>query len=777
MNIGTSSFTVAITRCNIPYTDDIYRVTASSYSNTTHPVARRYIPGGYSPFSNQFSFNYFPPALSNNATYVNLTNLTPDTSYYYRTELKNKVSSNYVRIYNGLLASNFIRTNLPSGFTPNSNITFNEINIQQENYYNYQGVPINWLGYSNIESSNIYILNKNTLNSVDFLLSDILPIHTSNNTGSTSSNTTQINIVYSSNIGSQIQDITYSLRGYPTISCNYSIQNNFTKLSISSISDLYQTSSNFTGFYLKFSTIISLQNNGLQASPFPKQILYQQILCNYTYSNTTPVKYIDDISSSPEFTLNMPSFYSLSNNTTYVCGILCMSNTFISQPLTITNLYKNFITTDMILRGGFNYNLFILANNSDYIFIDENIFTYSNALLYTMNGNLIDIPSTYPLPSNIQIRNFSTILHNLLYSPLVSGDITFNFSAKNIIGESSNSISNVPIKDLYNTSNNLYWDNPSIITRNNTSCNTGPYGERMINYRQDFFNGGPGYIMPSDYSNRPLNEFLILLLGVPFNHTCNLVPPFPRSPYDSLNPYIYQIQLTSGYFIGPRYGLSFQNTYYGSSGLPIGYLNYLSNYGSVNIGGSTYTYPDYSIEKLETPIFISNPPPPEFPYTIEPTEWRWATFSYFFPKNSVNTINGEFMINIIDNNFQMDLVTQKLFTTSDKNDIQLYYKTFSPSSPISISNYDFNTVWMDGQEFINETINFGYLSSNTNRGINPGLLPLPFYTSNAIYENSSSNRILAIPPNVGTEDFYLLINIGFYYKSSGAFRYIKPIFN
>ena len=94
-----------------------------------------------------------------------------------------------------------------------------------------------------------------------------------------------------------------------------------------------------------------------------------------------------------------------------------------------------------------------------------------------------------------------------------------------------------------------------------------------------------------------------------------------------------------------------------------------------------------------------------------------------------------------------------------------------------LSNYDFNTVWMDAQEFINETINFGYLSSNTNRGINPGLLPFPFNTSNAIYENSSSNRNLVIPPNVGTEDFYLLVNIGFYYKSSAAFRYIQPIFN
>lgn len=774
MNIGISSFTIVIPRCNFPYTDDIYRVTAISFSNNIYPIARRYTQEEYIPFSNQFSFNYFPPALSNDASYLDLLNVYPDTTYYYTTDLKNKVSSNYVRVYNGLDDSNFIRTNLPSGFTPNSNTTFNEINTQTENYYNYQGVPVNWLVYSNIESSNISILNKNTLNSLDFLLSDILPIHTSNNTGSTSSNVTRINIIYSSNTGAQIQDISYSLRGYPTISCNYSIQNNNTKLSISSISDLYGTLSNFTGFYLKFSTIISLQSNGLQASPFPKQILYEQILCNYTYSNSTPIRYVDDISSPPQFTLNMPSFYALSNNTTYVCGLLCINNTLISQPLTITNLYKNFITTDMILRSGFNYNLFILANSSDYIFIDENIFTYSNALLYTINGNLINIPSTYPLPSNVQIRNFTTNLNNSLYSPFVRGDITFNFSAKNINGESSNSISNVLIKDLYNTSSNLYWDNPSIITQNNTSCNTGPYGQRMINYRQDFYNGGPGYIMPSDYSTRPRDEFLILLLGVSFNHTCNLVPPFPRSGDDFFNPYIYQIQLSGGYFIGPRYGLSFPNTYYGPSGLPIGYLNYLSNYGSVNIGGSTYTYPDYTTERIEPYTFF---PDSGFPYPIGPTEWRWATFSYFFPKNSVNTINGNFLLNIIDNNFQMDVLTNKLFTTSDKNDIQIYYKTFSPSSPVTISNYDFNTVWMDAQEFINETINFGYLSSNTNRGINPGLLPFPFYTSNAIYENSSSNRNLVIPPNVGTEDFYLLVNIGFYYKSSAAFRYIQPIFN
>ena len=111
MNIGTSSFTIAITRCNIPYTDDIYRVVANSYCNNTYAIPRRYIQ--YTTFSNQYSFPYFPPGLCNGSTYCTLNSLRPDEYYYYTTDLKNKLTSNYVRIYNGLTVGNFTRTSLP----------------------------------------------------------------------------------------------------------------------------------------------------------------------------------------------------------------------------------------------------------------------------------------------------------------------------------------------------------------------------------------------------------------------------------------------------------------------------------------------------------------------------------------------------------------------------------------------------------------------------------------------------------------------------------------
>ena len=112
MNVRPSSFTIAITPCNIPYTDDIYRVVANSYCNSTNAIRRRYAT--YTSFSNQYLFPYLGISGSyNNTTYCTPNSLRPDEYYYYTTDLKNKASNNYVRIYNGLTAGNFIRTSLP----------------------------------------------------------------------------------------------------------------------------------------------------------------------------------------------------------------------------------------------------------------------------------------------------------------------------------------------------------------------------------------------------------------------------------------------------------------------------------------------------------------------------------------------------------------------------------------------------------------------------------------------------------------------------------------
>jgi hypothetical protein len=186
MDIDTSSFTIAITSCNIPYTDDIYRVIANSYSNNTNPVARRYIPGGYAPFSNQFSFNYFPPALSNNTSYFNLFNLRPDTTYYYITELKNKVSSNYVRIYNGLLASNFIRTSFPTPPTYIDRTVFVPINP----IITYTAIPCT----SNIYGDSAIVDNIIATSNLIFKNLNLIGIHNTSNIGSTSNSLCTINV-------------------------------------------------------------------------------------------------------------------------------------------------------------------------------------------------------------------------------------------------------------------------------------------------------------------------------------------------------------------------------------------------------------------------------------------------------------------------------------------------------------------------------------------------------------------------------------------------------
>jgi hypothetical protein len=68
---------------------------------------------------------------------------------------------------------------------------------------------------------------------------------------------------------------------------------------------------------------------------------------------------------------------------------------------------------------------------------------------------------------------------------------------------------------------------------------------------------------------------------------------------------------------------------------------------------------------------------------------------------------------------------------------------------------------------------FGFAKSNLYNG---GLYPVNFTKSNIEYSNTTQNRIVAISPFVFTQDFYLLITLGFYYKSQGAFQYIQPIF-
>ena len=789
MNIRTSSFTVAITRCNIPYTDDIYRVIASSYSNNTRPVARRYIPGGYIPFSNQFSLNYFPPGLSNDATYVNLSNLTPDTTYYYTTDLKNKVEANFTQIYNGLLASNFIRTSLPIGPPlPTSNTVFNDISNPPGNFYPQYGIPVPGITYFNNRDPNVdvsgnqfKILNKNLINTVDFKLSDILPIHTSNNTGSTSLNAVTLTVAYSSNTGAQIQDITYPLRGYPITSCNYSIQSNYTKLSISSISDFYEGSSNFTGFYAKFSTIVSLKGDALQANPFPKQIIFKRISSDYTYSNSTSNIYIDDISGPPTYDLDLPSFYALSNNMTYICGIPCMNPIIRGEPLQITNLYRNFITP-ILMGNTIEYNLYDLDNDTTIPIVDSSYMTTQNLVLHNMDGSLINISNTYPLPRDVKVVDFTTTLYPTLFSPFLEDydgrrDMLINFFVRNITSLVNN---NNYLGERYSPISMrkpLYWDNPSMFVLNNTSCNTGPYGQRMINSNanlnlvqnggEPFASYGPVHIEPSDQSGITKEEIKILVLGVPFDNTQILVRPFPRC--NVYYPYDNELQLSYGYFMAPRYALSFSNTIYEPNGPPIGYLNYSNSYGFYDENTKSYIYPyiypDYSTETIN--------PSPAFD-VVGSSTWRWATFSYFFPANTVNTRSGSFMIQILGNNFQMNPKTQKLYTVSRENDIQIYYKTCCPSEPLTGSNFYFNTGWLDAQNMVNYGIaNFGFTKPNVYNG---GLYPVSFTKSDTQYSNTTQNRIVAIPPFVSTQDFYLLITLGFSYQSQGAFQYIQPIF-
>ena len=80
---------------------------------------------------------------------------------------------------------------------------------------------------------------------------------------------------------------------------------------------------------------------------------------------------------------------------------------------------------------------------------------------------------------------------------------------------------------------------------------------------------------------------------------------------------------------------------------------------------------------------------------------------------------------------------------------------------------------MDAQKFASYgTANFGFSSDDYN-GV---LFNTVFTKSNIYYSNSAQNRVVAIPPFVCTQNFYLLITLGFNYKSQGAFTYIKPVF-
>jgi len=811
MDVTTSSFTIAITPCNIPYTDDKYRVIASSYS-----VPRRYIEGGYIPFSNEFVFDYFPPGLSNGVAYNTLTSLTPDINYYYTIELKNKVEDNYTEIYNGLVTSDFITTMLPDEAMPDEGATFISILDISGNSYPTRGIPVTQVS-SNRVGPQIEIINGTIINSLDFLLSDILPIHTSNNTGSIASNIVTNKVYYLRHSNIQIDDITQSIGGYPIIESNYTVQGTYTQLCISNISDYYEGVSNFRGFYLKFSTIVSLQGAGLGGDPFSKEIIYQRNSSDYTYSNRTQKIYVDDLISAPVFSLDLPTFYALSNNTSYVCGILCTNRILISDVLQITNLYRNFITPD-VLGISFHYRLYNLDINGGETISDISSFTCQNAALYTLQGELINISNTYPLPSNIQIQHFSTILGNSLFSPFLVNnpdyntlnDLTFNFYAQNIYGTTNTGYHQLrEFYDINISNSSLYWDNPSIIVRDATSCNTSIYGQRMINYQRfSGFNPGIDYsygplpINPSDHLGRTEEEFGILLMGVPFDHTSNLVPSFPRDYTYGPSPYEFEIQLSHGDFIGPRYAQSLSNTPYidisgvlppgfypSSNGPPIGYLNYSCNFSPVQLASGIYTYPDYSTETID-PYLVYPPVGP--PYPVGATSiWRWVTFSYFFSANSVNTESGACMLKILGNNFQMDPVTKQLYTipsplgpsynTYQGKDIQIYYKTYCPSESIIRSNMDFNTdtfnfntCWMDAQNVVTfGTANFGFIGSNT---YNSGLYSSIFIQSNIEYSNSTQNRIIAIPPAVQTQDFYLLVTLGFYYKSQGAFQYIEPVF-
>jgi hypothetical protein len=80
---------------------------------------------------------------------------------------------------------------------------------------------------------------------------------------------------------------------------------------------------------------------------------------------------------------------------------------------------------------------------------------------------------------------------------------------------------------------------------------------------------------------------------------------------------------------------------------------------------------------------------------------------------------------------------------------------------------------MDAQKYVDLTnVIYAFSTTDPNNYYNPGLCS-PF--TNGPF-NTNSTRIISIPPALQNIDFKLYVQIGMYYKSYGAFKYIQPTF-
>jgi hypothetical protein len=759
MNIGISSFTVAITRCNIPYTDDIYRVTLNSYSNNTHPIARRYIPGGYSPFSNQFSFNYFPPALSNNATYVNLTNLTPDTSYYYTTELKNKVSRNYVRIYNGLLASNFIRTNIPTPPTYIDRTVFVPINP----ITTYTAIPC----ISNIYGDSAIVDNIIATSNLIFKNLNLIGIHNTSNIGSTSNSLCTINVnIFENQTLINTQNIELdSFTGIAKSTSN----NRPIVLSVSNYKDYYFSLSNFTGFYNTVaSNNFTLKFNyygegGISniTSPYLKTIYITQILENgETYSNSIQQYYTDGLNSAisfgPRYNINLSNLTTFStinqSNVIYINGMLSFTHTLTYNNVIIEDLYKSFLATGNIIYTDFYLTQDFPYNN--YEILSLNAMTASNLRIYTLQNEEINITQRLVAPDSVVINNFVLNLDKHIFSQTFIQNPLISFNAKNYLGDLN---SNIFIE-------NIYWDLPSVEVLNNTSepniILSKGYGIRVTsgNMNSNFkgtakseqimvFFGNPFNTFSIPFNNKLLSNF-----GEFFDHTINLM---------SNTLYKYELPLFGGYYQTVNFSNWYNVTF--NTNINFGYKNnstFDNNYSSQY---SSYIYPDYTNLHIDTE---------------SSTYFRYASFKYTIPPKTIVN-NGICMIQFINNNFLMDSETSSIRDYSTNiplgNNFNNYF-SYLIQYKIATTDSNYETAWFSLQHFAIPNIDF---QINRYFSEGPGALTnIPFIdNSGTNYVNSSSNRIFLIPQHIENIGFDLFIRVGIPKNDVGGFQYISTCFN
>ena len=759
MNIGVSSFIINITPCNVPYTDNSYRVVARSFSNNTIQVPRRYIPGGYVPFSNQFIFNYFPPGLSNGISYYTLTPLRPDTSYYYTINVTNKITSNAPQIYNGLTRSNFIRTSIPSPPTYINNANFYSINTINT----YSAIPC----ISNIYGNSAIVSNIIATPNLIFRNSNLIGIHHTSNTGSLSNSlcTVRVNIFENQTLLTT-QDIGLdSFTGLAKSTSN----NRSIVISVSNYQDYYSSQSNFTGFYNtvasnNFITRFNFYGEGGISnitSPFLKTMSITQTLQNGTiFSNSFQQYYTDGLNSatstSPTININNTHLITFSqinpSNIIYINGMLSFAPSITFSNVIIGNLYKSFLATGDIIYTRFRSVQDFPYSNYD---IDSfNAMNSSNLIIYTTEGAQINIPQTPVAPDSVVINNFTIDLGTQLFSQSSQLDkvTSLLFTAKSYLGEVN---INASIQEFLNIENIPYWDLPSVEVLSNTS-------EANITLSKGYGIRVTSGIFPGD--GTPKWEQVIVFLGEPyggfslgfndkllsnfggvFDHTINLM---------NEEPYKYELPLFGGYYQTVNFSNWYNDTY--NTNINFGYKNN-NIFENTFSAQYNYNYPDYTN--------LAND-------STNSTYFRYASFKYTIPAGSI--INkGICMIQFINNNFIMD--TETSWIRDSSTEVYDYYN-YLIQYKIVTSDSNYATAWFSLQDFAIPSINFEinqyYLSG-------PGALTqIPFIDNNGIeYVNSASNRVFLIPTNIENFGFDLFIRVGIPKSNIGGFQYISTCFN